>query len=155
MVKVPGLAFIFISAIAFSVFSQTSSSHNPSFGLGIIVGEPTGISVKFWKTPHSGFDGAAAWSFRQKAALHLHADYLLHNFTILKSTNGGLSLFYGIGARVKFQKETKLGIRIPVGINYRAPTSPLEFFLEFVPIMELIPATELVMNGGFGLRYYF
>ena len=48
-------------------------------GLGIILGEPTGISFKSWLSTTTAFDMAAAWSFVDEDALHLHGDYLVHN----------------------------------------------------------------------------
>ncbi len=125
------------------------------FGAGIIIGEPTGISLKYWQSPGQALAAAAAWSFQGKAAVHFHADYLFHRDVTRDVRQGRLASYFGMGLRTKFREGMLLGIRIPLGINYQFPTAPLEFFIEFVPIMELIPATELNINGGFGLRYYF
>lgn len=127
----------------------------PRAGVGIIIGEPTGVSFKYWQSPTQAFAAAAAWSFRDKAAVHLHLDYLFHHPFTQEIQQGNLASYFGLGARSKFSDAILLGIRIPVGINYFFTGAPLEFFIEFVPIMELIPATELKINGCFGLRYYF
>ena len=50
--------------------------------------------------------------------------------------------------------DDKIGIRIPVGLSYLFANSPLEFFVEVVPLLDLSPDTELDFNGGLGLRYY-
>ena len=42
------------------------------FGLGIILGEPTGVNFKAWAGYRSAFVGAAAWSFGNEDSLHVH-----------------------------------------------------------------------------------
>ena len=46
------------------------------FGLGVMIGEPTGISGKYWLSPANAIDFAVAWSFANDANFHLHTDYL-------------------------------------------------------------------------------
>jgi hypothetical protein len=126
-----------------------------NLGLGIILGEPTGLSGKLWTSNTTAIDGAAAWSFGDKDALHLHVDYLAHNFNLLRLKQGKLPLYYGIGGRIKFDNHSKVGIRIPVGINYIFPEAPLDIFFEIVPLLDLAPSTEFGLNGAIGTRYFF
>jgi len=63
------------------------------FGLGVILGEPTGISWKAWTGSRSAIDGAVAWSFEKEAAVHLHADLLWHNFGPVKADRGEFNLY--------------------------------------------------------------
>jgi hypothetical protein len=138
------------------IFSSTTLlAKGRDFGLGVIIGEPTGISFKYWNDAASAIDGAVAWSFGDESAFHLHADYLLHAFEVIKVSQGALPLYYGIGVRLKLQKKDNMGIRIPFGIAYHFKNAPLDVFFEIVPVLELIPSTELSFNGAFGLRYYF
>jgi hypothetical protein len=136
-------------------FCSAASTAQEGFGIGIIIGEPTGISFKNWLSPTRAVDGAAAWSFEGNDALHLHADYLFHNGNLAKVEGGQLLLYYGLGARLKLQDHSRFGVRIPFGAAYLLRASPLDFFLEIVPIMDLAPDTELEFNGGFGIRLYF
>ncbi len=58
MKKLFGLLFILIS------FTQINlNAQQKDFGLGIILGEPTGVSGKLWTSSENAFDFAAAWSF--------------------------------------------------------------------------------------------
>jgi len=131
------------------------------FGIGIIVGEPTGISLKNRLGNKGAIDGAIAWSFGGKQdALHIHADYLLNSFNLLEK--GNLSLYLGVGGRIKLKGDdgkdngdTKLGVRIPVGLNYILTSAPLDVFLEIVPLLDLTPSTSFAFNGAIGIRYYF
>jgi hypothetical protein len=141
------------------------------FGLGIIVGEPTGISFKNYLANDRAIAGAVAWRLWHGSAFHVHADYLFHNRTLLNVPRGSLPIYYGVGARARtwtggrywrrgrYHEFTgtrfDLGIRIPVGIAYEFDGAPLDIFLEVVPILDLIPATRLDVNGGLGVRFWF
>jgi len=144
---------IFMLLVAF--YSGYVSAQQKGFGLGIIVGEPTGISFKNWLGSQTAIDGGIAWSFTKNESLHFHLDYLIHNFNIFKTKTYNLALYYGIGGRVKAEEESRVGVRIPVGINYLFRGAPLDIFLEIVPVLDLIPGTEFELTGGVGIRYYF
>ncbi|MFQ5650172.1 MAG: hypothetical protein ACE5IY_09555 [bacterium] len=126
------------------------------FGLGIILGEPTGISGKRWLSANTAFDFAAAWSLREDNSLTLHANYLSHNFHLIKVDAGSLPFYYGIGGRIRFDDhDDRFGIRVPLGLNYHFRDITLDAFLEVVPILDLAPETEFDINAALGLRYFF
>lgn len=133
----------------------TVQAQDSGFGLGVILGEPTGISGKLWIEDRKAIDGAVAWSFDKESALHLHADLLFHGSNISRVEMSRLLLYYGIGGRIKFEDDSKAGIRIPLGINYLSSGAPLDVFLEIVPILDLAPSTEFGLNGAIGVRYFF
>ncbi len=127
-----------------------------NLGLGVMLGEPTGISVKSWNNDRSAFDLGAAWSFAgSNDAIHLHGDYLLHSwFNDVKQ--GDLAFYYGIGARVILSDpDAYLGVRVPFGLNYIIQDSRVDIFAEVVPILNLTPNTDFDGNGALGIRYYF
>lgn len=144
---------IFMLLIAF--LSSNVSAQEKGFGLGIILGEPTGISFKNWLGSKTAIDGGIAWSFSKDESLHIHLDYLIHNFNIFEVKNNNLALYYGIGGRVKAEEESRVGVRIPVGINYLFRDIPLDVFFELVPVLDLMPSTDFDLTGGVGIRYFF
>ena len=143
------------------IFGLSGSAHartGGNFGLGIIVGEPTGLSGKLWLSGRSAIDGAVAWSLSDDEAFHLHGDYILHNFNLIKVERGSMPFHFGIGGRIKFRDEPHddiIGIRIPLGLNYLFEAAPLDVFLEVVPMLDLVPDTDFDVAGGLGIRYYF
>jgi hypothetical protein len=159
--KVAGAVIFAILLFALSVRAEDG------FGLGVILGEPTGISVKKWITNEHAVDGAAAWSFSENDSFQLHADYLIHNFGILKpgDIGGRLPLYCGVGARIKLESHDNengrnnhdelLGVRIPFGISYIFANAPVDLFAEIVPILDLVPDTDFELNGAIGARFYF
>jgi len=75
-------------------------------GLGVIVGEPTGISGKLWLSGKTAIDGAVAWSFDKNAKLQVHGDFLIHKFDLIIVDKGRLPLYYGIGGMGKNTQQT-------------------------------------------------
>jgi hypothetical protein len=131
-----------------------------AFGIGVMLGEPTGVSFKQWVTKENAFGGAVAWSFERKSALHVHLDYLYHRRGMRpgrREMDAGRVLFYfGVGGRVKAEEDdSRIGVRIPLGIDYVFAGSPFDIFFEIAPLLDLAPSTEFRVNGGFGIRYYF
>ncbi len=137
------------------VLPITLEAQDRGFGLGIILGEPTGVSFKKWVGRREAFDVAVAWSFEGEGAIHIHADYLFHNFRLFNIEKGDLVFYYGIGARVKKVDKTQVGVRIPLGLSYLFEKDPVEIFFELGPILNLTPKTLFRMTTGVGVRYYF
>ncbi len=130
-------------------------AQDQDFGLGFMLGEPTGISFKKWTGSKTAIDGAVAWSFSGQNSLHLHADYLVHRFDLIKVEKGRLPLYFGLGARLKLEDRTKFGVRIPVGVCYIFEEASLDVFFELVPMFDLVPDTGFEIAGSIGIRYYF
>ena len=161
---------ICLLALIFS-FSFQLRAQSSGFGLGIILGEPTGISMKGWISSTKAIDGAVAWDFNG-SYLHLHGDYLFHNMDLIHVAKGKLPLYYGPGLRLESWtgeghwnhnghwenmggSNTDLAIRFPVGLDYLPATTPLDVFLEVVPTLVLTPASWVEFDGGIGVRYWF
>lgn len=145
---------VFLLTTVPGIFSAESDLPH-RWGIGVMLGEPTGISVKNWQSATSAFAGGVAWSFRRKAAFHLHGDFLIHRDRELKAYEGRFMWYYGTGLRLKFEEESRFGARFPLGLDYIFPQNKIELFLEFVPILELLPATDFLVNGAVGIRYLF
>ncbi len=126
------------------------------FGLGIIVGEPTGLSGRYKITESNSIDGAIGWSFAKYSSLHIHGDYL-QNITKLGNE---VPLYIGIGGRIKMKNndngdDTRIAVRVPVGIVYEPSSTPIDLFLEVVPMLDLTPKSEFTFNAAIGVRYFF
>lgn len=161
-------------ALFFSLLLTSATlvdAQSSGFGAGIILGEPTGISLKGWISGDKAIDGAVAWSLREGAYFSLHADYLFHNMDLIKLGKGKLPLYYGPGLRIRSWNghrywnnghwhdydgsRASLGIRFPVGLDYLPAKGPVDVFLEVVPGLDLIPATDFDITGAIGARYWF
>ncbi len=138
-----------------TILTGTSNAQPTRFGLGLILGEPTGLSGKYWISPRTAIDGAFAWSIDKKSGVHLHSDYLWHDYRIISVIKGKLPIYYGVGARMVFATDNIFGVRGVAGFNYIFDGTPLDIFLEIVPILDIAPKVGFDFNGAIGIRYYF
>jgi hypothetical protein len=153
MKRMTFLIAILVVCVAF----QADAKPRGNFGLGIIIGEPTGIDGKLFLSESNAVEGAVAWSLSGNNNVHLQAEYLYHNYTLITVEKGQLPLFFGVGGRVAFRENADdlIGIRIPVGLAYEFEGGVFDVFGELVPILELHPDTEFDLEGAIGGRFWF
>lgn len=149
-----GILSILTLLLLLSVTISTAEAQNRpgNTELGIILGEPTGISLKLWQTNTTAIDAAVAWSFGSEESVHIHADYLIHND--LEANEGSFMFYYGLGARALLADDPRFGARIPLGLQYILPSTRLSLFFEVAPTFDLVPSTKFGVNGGIGVRYF-
>jgi hypothetical protein len=135
-----------------------------NFGLGVILGSPTGLSFKYVLSKHSAFSAHAGWSFIGDKGIHLTGDYQ-HLFPMVFETAEGTSIsdltpYIAFGGRFRFKEqegtednEFHLGLRIGGGAEYLI--SRFGIFAELVPVVNLVPSTDFDFEGGLGLLFYF
>lgn len=120
--------------------------------IGIILGEPSGLSGKQWIGDNASLDLAIAWSFLGGGSIYAHLDYQQH-FDDLDIDEGDLLWFFGAGPKISIGQDVILGVRVPVGLVYHFSDVPLEVFLEVAPAVLLFPAFTIDAGGGIGIRY--
>lgn len=160
-----------IAMAAFCLFftAQASMGQERPFGLGIIIGEPTGISAKYWTSPTNAFDFALGWGWggdriggRYKGyytggpRVHFHMDYLWHSFEAIRSEER-FPLYYGIGGRINTGAgyNSSFAVRGVIGIAWMPRNTPVDIFIELAPSLQLTSETGFAIDGGLGARYYF
>jgi hypothetical protein len=138
------------------------NSYASEFQLGVVLGAPTGISSKVNLEKNRAFDMALAYSLADDLGLELHADYLVEKARSFSINGGGpLELYYGLGVRVvsitrgKHDGDTAFGPRAPVGLTYQINNPRIEFFGELALAFDIIPSTNMDLEGGIGVRYRF
>jgi hypothetical protein len=158
-----------LALAGFTVACTTASAALPmdGFGVGVMVGEPTGLSLKKWIGEDRAIDAGIGWSFSDYDAFHFHVDYLFHRFGLLLDEGRGdrLPVYVGIGGRIKLKDhedgkgrdhdDDSFGIRIPLGISYLFADVPVDIFAEIVPTFDVAPDTDLDLGAAVGARYYF
>lgn len=143
-----------ITLVLFSLASVNAFSADGNLGLGIIVGEPTGVSGKLYLSGNDALDAAASWSFVNEL-LYVQADYIRHFPGALGRDLEPLTPYLGIGGLVILSDNLAVGARAPIGLSFFIPDTSFEIFLELGPSLLIIPETDFEFNGGLGIRYYF
>jgi len=156
------LALFIVIALAKPVAAQ-----DHGFGLGIVLGEPTGLSAKLWTSRINAFDfgfgvGLGGDRIKYKGVydnsgrVHFHMDYLWHSFNAISSTER-FPLYYGFGGRFNTGGgyDGSFGVRGVVGIAWLPRSTPIDVFFELVPVFQVTPLTGLGIDAGLGIRYFF
>ncbi len=160
--------------------TQVGSSRR--FGIGFVLGDPTGLTAKYFVSRQNALDfglgfGGYGWGrgycYRDIAGQRycdgrrfghtsINLDYLWHN--PIAVSNVSLDWYIGVGGRIWFWDygndyygdEFVLAARAPIGLSLRfANPGFLELFLEIAPSLYLTHGPDLDFDAGFGLRFYF
>lgn len=140
--------------------SQNNFAASPAgkFGVGIILGEPTGASAKYWLNDTMAVDGAAGWSAHDHTDFYLHSDLLWHKLDLVPLDQGRLAGYIGAGGLVRFRDDhhdNQFGLRVPVGVSYMFDNAPVDVFAEIAPAVDVSPDVRGEITGGVGIRYWF
>ena len=139
-----------------------------SFGVGLVIGEPTGIAAKLYLDDDNAVQAAAGSAF-VGGGLQVHADYLWHPWILEERDSFTLPAYLGPGARFIYYQEGRddngfvaIGARAVAGILFDFKEIPLDVFVEIAGVLEYQfgEAEEdkglgLAINAGLGARYYF
>ena len=151
-----------------SIAQQREYGVGNNFGLGLIIGEPTGVSAKLWTSSSTAFDFGLGWSmggdrigrydgfYDGGSRVHFHMDYLWHSFEAIRSTER-FPLYYGIGGRLNSGAgyRSSAAVRGVFGIAWLPRETLIDVFLEIVPSLQLSPSSGFGMDAGIGARYFF
>lgn len=141
------------------LFGSTVMAEGSGPMLGIILGYPTGLSFRQKTSADHSMDAGLAYSLLS-GSMHLHADYLWDDAKTLHLEKQPIEFYYGIGARLASGNTRRssffaLGPRFPFGLATNFETPRLQLFAEIAPIVDLIPAVDVDLHVGIGLRYRF
>jgi len=122
-------------------------------GPGIILGSPTGLTLKILLNPENSLVFNAGWALgHEHGNLHLTGDYRFH-FLNAVPEDPNYQFYLGLGASVVLKDEnSSFGVRFGGGMEY--VYDPFGFFLELFPVVELVPDTDMGLEGGIGARIY-
>src|ERR1017187_7257355 len=137
----------FLANAAQAVTSRVGSAED--LGVGIALGQPMGVTAKYWLSSTIAVDAAAGYHFNKN--FDVHADYLWHSFSSFDIQNGRLPFYLGLGGRVLGGNDSQFGLRIPIGISFLPSNQPLEFFAEVAPVVQLAPSIGADVDGAVGV----
>lgn len=164
MRKIIILTFILLFVHAFNIHAQ--SPQGKKIGFGIMVGDPTGATLKIW----SSYDNA--WVIDVGSSYfgspRVNVDYLWHfnafnsRVAELYAGPGGV-IGFGTGHGVYYAGEdgfyyrktgAGLGVRGVFGLNIVPERTPLEIFFEAGVLIGLSPDFGSAVDAALGLRFY-
>jgi hypothetical protein len=136
-----------------------------AFGIGLIVGLPTGITAKLYLEDDQAVQGALGVNF-VSGGVHVHSDYVFHPYIVQDKEEFTMPVYVGPGARLVQYRDGRdgdnyvaLGARGVAGMLFDFKELPLDVFLEVALVLEYGFADDqgfaATIDVGGGARYYF
>jgi hypothetical protein len=126
------------------------------FGLGLFLGEPTGVDFKVGIGNRSGLDIVLGFTtLRDGRDGYGHLTYLVTPL-VAQGNAVTVPLRVGIGAALfGTSNNLDVAVRAPFEIALRLRRTPLEFYGELALELIFIDPLDLHIQGGLGFRVYF
>lgn len=143
-------------------------------GLGLQVGSPTAVTIKFGGVQESGFVLGIGAGFGYGRAfatsLSIHVDYLFHIATLVRAEQVALTAYIGPGLWLSmfgdgfgfgvyrpyfFNSFIGVGVRVPLGLSLGFSNAPIEVYLELDPAVFVFPGLDFGVGASLGFRWHF
>ncbi len=162
-------ALVPTALVATTRAAQAEGVEKGSLVLGLIIGEPTGVSGKLYLQDDRAVQGALGFTF-VTGGFHAHADYVFHPWILEERDAFTLPAYVGPGVRFLQHQagrgasdDFRVGARAVAGLLFDFKEIPLDVFVEVAGILEYrfgsddadVNGAGLALNGGLGARYYF
>lgn len=159
------LTLLFLATLISLLTPQEAAAEEKGvLGAGLILGEPTGVSMKYYLGNDTAVDAAVGGAFIGKG-IQVHADFLWHPWVLEQKPSFSLPAYFGIGVRVLDrnggggdQDHVRIGARGVAGVLFDFTEVPLDVFLEVAGVADYRTKGDrfgLDINLGAGVRYYF
>jgi hypothetical protein len=152
--------FVIVSAAARPARADDGGPH--AFGLGLEIGAPLGLAMKYYLGHSSGRGGMLAleggigeiesWG---PDGLYVHVDVLWHPAVLARTPDFTLPFTIGVGGRILHWRDdycydyqgnrycggdgdTDLGVRVPFGLVMDFHRVPIDVFLELALVFDLV-----------------
>lgn len=135
---------------------ENAQAQDRTFGIGGIIGDPDGVSMKAWFSESTALAGAVSMNLNDDNSwLLVQADFLKQN-TIVTWEEALLQTHFGGGLRIiSGDYVDNVALRAPIGVDVNAIDAPMEIFMEVVPTIDVDPEFSFYFTGAMGFRYYF
>lgn len=152
-------------ALAIDPASASAQSRGSRFGLGGMVGEPSGLSLKLRLNEALALDMGVGFGAFGPGRLNVHADFI-GALNLTERSRAGMDLYFGAGPRLALGGSSNgrwkddsdgfwLGVRGAVGLVWEFQRRPLDVFVEVAPTLWIIDDVRFDVGGAAGARYWF
>jgi hypothetical protein len=138
------------------LFNFTIDAQEKNLALGIIVGEPSGLNIKYFIDDQNALEVGSGYSLiRNLDRYYVYMAWLIR-FNA-NDQNKYFPVYLGLGIRSTFKSKSPLkefGIRGTLGVTMFTETNIQEMFFEFAPVLKVVSVLNLSYDIYLGYRYY-
>lgn len=150
------------------IFSGHLAQAQHDFGLGVQLGDPTGVTGRYKLSKENSIDGAIGTGNHDD--LNIHADYLWHHYQLFRIGRAWFDSYFGPGLRLRdrdknCRKNTNcndddddgiaIGPRGVGGLMFDFKEPRIELFVELAAVLEVVPDSDGDVDFSTGGRYFF
>jgi hypothetical protein len=148
--------------LAFLVVLLAAPAARADVGIGLFLGQPTGLDLKFGTSNRAGLD--IVLGFHDCCNQHDGGDYAHVTYLVTPFVGRGNSVLVpfrvGIGLALlddgrSVGDNLHAGVRAPLELGLRFRSVPLEIYGEISALLVFQHDPYLDLDGGIGLRLYF
>jgi hypothetical protein len=142
--------------LALTLLSALTGTPSSGISIGIVIGDPTGLSLKFWGIGQNSAlqVNIGGGGFVVPANLSVSGSLLFHALLTRETPING---YLGVGALAGIRRddEAVLGILVPLGLEFILSEVPLDLFIEVPPVIGFTTKRKPLANLtlGIGLRF--
>ena len=151
-----------------------------TFGLGLELGEPTGLNGKYFLSDSRALDFGLGWIYQHYYygdGAHVYLDHLWHPTSLVSTPSLELPFYIGVGVRfwdfeycdrvgnaTLCDRGSAFGVRVPIGLSFDFNNTPLDIFVQLVPVIDLLTGdfydrfddrSHFGIDGSVGFRFWF
>lgn len=148
--------------------AATEIGTSRSFGLGLQLGDPVGLTGKFYlggRTNAIDFVVGSHYYNNDYYYSNIALQAAFHWHLVELTSGGGVAIPFRIGVGGFFvagdyyyndhYDDFGLGARVPFGLDFDLEQAPVQFYVELAFDLVLFPYPGPYLDGGVGFRYYF
>ena len=140
---------------------------NRTFGIGLMVLQPTALSLELKLSPATALDFAIGLNdFDDGDGAYFHFDYLVYLADLARGGSVAVPFYLGVGLALwdyddRFDNNDNLNgaLRIPFGLAIAFRTAPVQIFAELALRLQFIDENKnddnVDLTGAIGFRIYF
>lgn len=149
---------VLLLAMMLAVRVAFPASDKGKVGIGVVLGAPTGFSIKYWENQRIAYQGSIGAMFN--GGLMIGGDYLIHENAF---KNQDFPFYYGpglflgdagFGGPVYSRSRVALGIRGAFGVDFIPREYPFDVAMELGPSLLLTPAVGVGIQLSVAFRFY-
>jgi hypothetical protein len=158
------IALFLITLTGVALSAPAARADGGPLGIGLELGVPTGLSLKYYMGKSSGGSvlavqgGLGVIERYGDDGLHIHAEVLWHPRALASTPDFTLPFYLGVGARFLEHddnycvirnevrrcddNDTRLGVRVPFGLLMDFTKVPFDLFLELAIVVDFLEIDE-------------
>ncbi len=153
-----------LGVVAAAALALTATPARAEVGVGVFLGQPTGLDLKLDLARRSALDIVIGWEyFDDGRDGYAHLTYLVglgaargRSVLIPFRLGIGVAAYGGAG---DFGDEVNIAVRAPFEVGIRFRSAPIEIYGEIALKLTLLDENEndddIDFDGGIGMRIYF